>query len=641
MIAVFLAGASLSLAAPQRAGAFDVFGVHLWGKKKKEAAPDTIGAPKYYSIKIVAAAGASEEGVKIAKAASALVVQEDKPVSGSAGLLVKARGDYRRILAALYGEGRYGGVISIQINGREAADIPLYAELPDHVTIVIIIDCGPRYHFGLATIHELAPPVKNRKKQVLELRDAGYAAGAVAKSDIILRAQTLAVDGWKRQGYARAQIVSSDVVADHASRTIDADIRVRPGLLAHFGNLSVRNVSARPRMDLAYVAWMTGLRPGQIYDSDALAKANKRLARLEVFRAATISEAEMIAPDGSLPLSLTLQEKPLRRFGAGAAYSTLDGAGFEGYWLHRNLFGHAERLRFDGRISNIGGNRNSSYDPKNYSYLLGTTFVRPGIFTLDTDYIAALKGEREVLEHYTSKGVYFRSGFTRLFTDELSGYIYVNGTRVKTSDDYFGSRNFTTIGFLGGLLYDSRDNKMDAHSGYYGEVVAEPFYEAQYGNFIGKVTLEGRSYLALDKAARFVVAARGKIGSIMGADAVQLPSNMLFFAGGGGSVRGYGYRNIGIRTLSGEVIGGRSLVEASAEIRVMLTQSIGVVGFVDAGVVGDDVYPDFRENTKVGAGLGVRYKTGLGPIRLDVALPLNRTKGDPELGFYIGIGQAF
>lgn len=638
---IALGGFSVSVVVPQQASAFSLFGVHLWGKEKSEEPPDTIGEPKYYKVEVKAAPGAPEEGVKTVKAASSLVDDEDKPASGSAGLLAKARGDYRRILAALYAEGRYGGVISITIDGKEAAGLPADTELPDHSNVVITIDSGAQYQFGRASVAELAPATNDPKDKVLLPSDSGFASGDIAKSGSVFKAEQLAIEGWRQQGYAKAKITGREVVADHAAHTVDADISVDPGRLAHYGPLSVRNVTEKPRMDSAYVAWMTGLKPGQEYDPDDIKRANKRLARLEVFRSANIREAEEIEADGSLPLNLVLQERKPRRFGVGANYSTLDGAGFEAYWMHRNLFGHAERLRFDAKISGIGGGQDDSYNPKNYSYLLGTTFTRPGVFTPDTDFIMSLKGEREVLDNYTATGVYFQTGFNHMFNDELSGRIYFNAARVKSEDDYFGNRNFTTVGFLGGILYDSRDDKTDAHRGFYGEAVLEPLYEAEYGNFIGKATFEGRTYWSLDKKDRFVLAGRAKIGSIIGAEASELPSNMLFFAGGGGSVRGYGYRNIGVRTETGDVIGGRSLVEGSLELRGMVTENIGLVGFVDAGVVGKDSYPDFSENTKVGAGLGLRYKTGLGPIRLDLAMPLNRDKGDPDLGFYIGIGQAF
>ncbi|AQS42298.1 MAG: Surface antigen [Candidatus Tokpelaia hoelldobleri] len=641
--AALAAGMLAACAFPQGAQAFDLFGVHLWGRKKADPAAqtDVIGAPKYYKVDVAAAAGAAPDGVKTVRKTSSLVADAGKPVSGSAGVLGKARGDYRRILAALYAQGRYGGVISITINGREAADLPFDTELPDKSTIVITIDSGPQYRFSQAVVDRQAPPASNRRDEVTTPQEAGYAAGDVARSTVILKAGQLAVNAWRQQGYAKAKVTGRDVVADHRSRTVEADIHVEAGRLAHLGELKLHNVSRKPRMDSAFVAWMTGLEPGQEYDPDDLAKARKRLARLDVFRVVNLREADEIRPDGSLPLHLVVQERPLHRLGAGAAYSTFDGAGFETYWLHRNLFGRAEQLRFDGKIKNIGGKQSNSYNPKNYSYLLGATLTRPGVYTPDTDFIASLRAEREVLDNYTAEGIYLHTGFTHIFSDELSGRLYLNAARTHTYDDYFGGRDFTTIGFLGGLLYDSRDDKTDAHRGLYGELVVTPFYEANYGNFITRATVEGRGYLALDKQARLVAAARVRIGAITGAQAAELPSNILFFAGGGGSVRGYGYRNIGIRTPTGDIIGGRSLVEGSAELRTMVTESVGVVGFVDAGIVGEDTTPDFRQDTKVGVGFGLRYKTGLGPVRLDIAKPLNGNKGDPALGFYIGIGQAF
>lgn len=636
-----LLGVSFTCIVPVHAHAFELFGVHLWGKKTVKIDPNMIGTPKYYEVTIKTAANSPSEGEQIAKDASSLIAEQDKAAAGSAGLLARARGDYNTILAAFYADGRYGGIISITIDGQEASDLPIDAELPDHTKIVIMVDSGPAYKFARASIHELAPPSKDRKDKVPSPQSQGYAVGDVAKSDTILKAENLAIQGWRQQGYAKAKITDRAVVADHANNTIDSIITVDQGRLAHLGPLTIKNVSKRPRMDSAYVAWMTGLKEGQEYDPDDIKKANKRLAKLEVFRSANVREGEEIASDGSLPLNLVLDERLPRRYGVGANYSTIDGAGFETYWVHRNLFGHAERLRFDAKISGIGNNQNGSYNPQNYSYLLGATFTKPGVFTPDTDFITGLKGEREVVDNYTTTGVYLQSGFNHTFNDEISGRLYANAAKIRLKDDYFGNRNFTTIGLLGGLLYDSRNDKSDPSKGLYSELVLEPVYEAAYGNFIGKTTLEGRTYQALDKNNRIILAGRVKLGSIIGPDASQIPSNMLFFAGGGSSVRGYGYRNIGIKKDTGDIIGGRSLVEGSLEARTMVTDSIGLVGFVDAGNVGEGSYPDFNEKTKIGVGAGIRYKTGLGPLRFDIAKPLKRESEDPNFSFYIGIGQAF
>jgi len=635
------------------AAGFELFGIHLWGKKSLPEVADTIGEAKYYQISLDGSG--NEAVIKIIRQSSTLAADKDKPASGSAGLIAKARDDYRRILAALYEAGYYGGTISITINGQEAADFELDSELPDESSIIIAVDARAPYHFERAELQPLATPLATRpvsakrfslfgrmaarKPAVRPLPD--FKVGKIARSSVILQAESQAIEDWRMLGHAKAQVSRRTVVADHLTQTIEADIEIEPGPLASYGQLNVRNRSEQARLDENYIAWMSGLKPGQIYNAREITQATKRLARLDVLRSVAIEEAEEIGEDGTLALTIDMQERAPRRIGAGATYSTLDGAGFEAYWLHRNLFGRAERLRLDAKISGIGGDHDNSFHPENYSYRLGASFTRPGIITPDSDFIASAKAEREVVENYTATGLYLQSGLAHIFDDQLSGRVMVNLSHARTEDAHFGSRNFTLIGLGMSLEFDSRDDKNNAKSGFYAQAALEPAYETEYGNFIASSTLEGRFYQALDDEGRFVLASRAKIGAIIGAQAGEIPSNMLFFAGGGGSVRGYGYRNIGVKTASGQIIGGRSLLEASGEARMEVTKNIGLVGFVDVGQVGEETYPDFSSPLKWGSGIGLRYKTSLGPIRLDVARPVDGEKGDPDLGLYIGIGQAF
>jgi len=644
---IVLAALCCALIFSTAAPAFELFGIHLWGKKSAEVENfETIGEPKTYQLSFDAAG--DEDLTKIIRQASSLAVDEGKPVSGSAGLIAKAQADYRRILGALYEQGYYGGTISITLNGQEAADFELDSELPEQSTIIIAVDTGAAYHFTRAEIGPLSEaPATKKSFSLFGKKRAGikpppnFKIGQIARSTSILQAETQAIEGWRHAGRPKARVSERTVVADHESHAIEADITIDPGAQAVYGDISVQNRSEQARMDSAYIAWMSGLKPGQIYNAQDLKRAQKRLARLDVFRSLTLTEAEEIAADGTLPITLDVQERSPRRIGAGAVYSTLDGAGFNAYWLHRNLFGHAERLRLDAKISGIGGSHDNSFHPENYSYSLAANFTRPGIFTPDTDFITNAKIEREVLENYTATGLYLQSGLSHIFNDELVGRASIHASRSRTKDDHFGGRNFVLVGLSGALEFDNRDDKNNAKSGFYAQAVLEPVYEAEYGNFITKSSLEGRAYHAVDGQGRFVLAARAKIGSLIGAKADEIPSNMLFFAGGGGSVRGYGYRNIGVKVAPNKVIGGRSLIEASGEARVEITEDIGLVGFVDVGQVGENSLPDFSSGLKWGTGVGLRYKTSLGPLRLDVARPIEGEKGDPDLGIYIGIGQSF
>ncbi len=636
--------ALLPVMAATPAHAFELFGIKLWGKDKADEADDVIAEPKRYKVEVTSSGNRTNKDGKAAdvddliKGASRLVADEEKAASGSGGLLAKARGDYRRLLMALYGEGRYGGTISIKVDGQEVADLPADTQLPDTSNIVINVDPGPQFLFARASITELAPPVEERRNKLQTPEEAGFKSGELAKSGVILKVERLAVEAWRRQGYAKAKIANENVVADHAGNVVDADITVEPGQLAHYGPLTVQGTA---RMDPEFVAYMADLKPGERYNPADLERTRRRLARMDVFRSTTIQEAQEINRDGSLPLDLIVQERKPRRFGVGANYSTLDGAGVEAFWMHRNLFGKAERLRFDAKVSGIGGSQDSSFDPKNFTYVLGTTFTKPGVFTPDTDFVSSLTGKREVLDNYTETSVNGQAGFTHIFDEYMSGRLFANVSHARFDDDYYGKRDFFTVGMLGGILLDKRDNPTNATSGYYADGVIEPFYEIKNGSFSTKFTAEGRGYYGFGADNRVVLAGRLKVGSIVGADMKDLPPDKVFFAGGGGSVRGYAYRSIGVKKPGDVVIGGRSLVEMSGEVRTKVTDSIGVVGFVDGGYVGEETYPDFAENLRLGAGAGLRYDTSLGPIRFDVAVPLNRSKGDSSFAFYVGIGQAF
>src|SRR5690606_15069766 len=130
-----------------------------------------------------------------------------------------------------------------------------------------------------------------------------------------------------------------------------------------------------------------------------------------------------------------------------------------------------------------------------------------------------------------------------------------------------------------------------------------------------------------------------KAGALAGPALSEIPPDLLFFTGGGGSVRGYGFRSIGVDDGAGGVTGGRYLLEASVEARARFGNNFGAVGFVDGGYVAADTFPGI-EQLRLGAGIGIRYYTALGPLRLDAAIPLNKRPGDPAYALYVGIGQA-
>ncbi len=609
--------------------AFELFGMKFFEDEAADA-DAVIVDPQPYFVTFTSSEGGAVEAAL--RNASALLADQAEPASGAAGLIAKARGDYRRLLAALYGEGHYGGAVSIRIGGQEAANLPPDTNLPDPVDVTIAVTAGPLFRFANVGIANQAPPTADPHDQVDLPILRGYGAGEIARSAVILRAEQLALEAWRQQGHAKAEIVSREVVADHATNTVDALITVNPGPRAAFGPVRVTGTTA---MNPEFVAQQTGLVVGQEYDPDELERAQKRLDRLEVFRAARLQAADSIGADGLLPYDLIVEELPGRRFGVGATYSTVDGLGLEGYHLWRNLFGQAERLRLDARIASIGW----PIDTTQFDYFVGGTFTKPGFYHPDVDLVATVSAERTIYPQYTETSAGGRVGLNWFFSDELT---FEGGASFKVArfDDTFGTRDFQTAGLFAGVIYDGRDSTLDPTEGWYASANLEPYFDLLGGAPGARLVVEGRTYFGFGEDDPFVLAGRLKAGAVLGPDLVAIPPDKLFFAGGGGSVRGYAFKSIGVDDGMGNITGGRYLLEASLEARARVTEDIGVVGFVDGGYVAADTFPGL-DDLRLGAGVGLRYYTGLGPLRLDVAVPLNRRAGDPDYAIYAGIGQAF
>lgn len=632
-----LAGLLLSVAllssVPTQAKALELFGICLTGNCDEQDADIDLIDPKNYDASFdfsTMPEGFDDDGVR---AKSELWRGRNKPVGGSAGLVARARGDYRRILSGLYGEGHYGGSISIMVNGREASDIGPGAVLPENSTVAIVVDPGPLYRFGTAEIYNQAPPTDDKKDQVDDFSSVGFASGEPARSGAVRKAASLARAAWRQQGYPKADVADQQITADHDARVLNATVSMEPGPYAVYGDLSVDGTE---RMDPDFVAGQTRIIPGEEYDPDDLKKARKRLERLGVFSLQRIDEAETVEPGGSIPLNLIVKELPLRRIGGGVTVSSIDGAGIEAFWLHRNLFGKAERLRISGEINGLG----TTADYQKLDYSLDATLTKPGFINPDTDLVANVFAKREFNDTYTETSGGGSAVLNYLYSDELtlSGGAFAEYGKYENA---FGPRNFLTSGLIAGLTYDNRNDKLEPTRGFYVNLEGRPFYEWEFGNAGLWTEAEGRTYVSVDDEDSVVLAARLKIGSLLGPPIAQTPDDLLFLAGGGRSVRGYEFRSIGVSGPGGLTVGGRSLIEGSLEARVRLTEDFGAVAFVDAGAVSAASFPDFANDPRVGAGAGIRYYTGLGAIRVDVAVPVNPLPGDPDFGVYAGIGQAF
>ena len=207
--------------------------------------------------------------------------------------------------------------------------------------------------------------------------------------------------------------------------------------------------------------------------------------------------------------------------------------------------------------------------------------------------------------------------------------------------DAFGDQKYLTFAIPVEFERDARNDKLNPTSGYRALINAKPSYEALNGTIFSSFEGLATGYLGFGAEDGVVLAGKLSVGTIIGGGGLEnIPVNRRFYAGGGGSVRGYAYQEISPRNGAGDATGGRSYAIATAEVRVKVTDNIGIVPFIDAATVGSESVPDF-DDVRAGAGVGLRYNTPFGPLRLDVAVPLNPYPGGSSYGIYAGIGQSF
>ena len=578
-------------------------------------------APGWTQTVPVALSVAGEDDMRAEiEQASLLLRAEDEGLTEVQDLIAAARADYTRIVGRLYSEGYYGPVVSILVDGREAAEIPPFGA-PERISrIEILVDTGPLYRFGRTAIAPLAPGTEIPEE---------FALGQEARTGVVREAAASAVAGWREAGRAKAEVGDQSVVADYAREALDVSIAIRPGPVVRFGRL---DVSGNERVRTERIREIAGFPSSEVFDPDKLELAQERLRRTGAFRAVALTEAEVLGPGNTLDVGLTVIEDEPRRFGFGAEIGTDEGVSLEAYWIHRNLLGGAERLAFEGEVDGIG--LSGREDP---DYRLTARFERPATFDADTNLTALAEVERLDEPAFQSDIARVEVGVIRYATEDL---IVRAGLQLRYSDveDDFGTRQFRNLIIPLQATQDKRDDRLNPTEGYYADLAVAP-YLGLGGSRTGSVLYgDGRAYRGLGLDDRVVLAGRLQAGSVVGSEIEETPPDFLFFSGGGGTVRGQPYESLSLMR-DGVEFGGRSFLGIQSEVRGRVTENIGLVGFLDAGLIGADAFGGETES-HAGAGLGVRYQTGIGPIRFDLATPVSGDTGE-GLQFYLGIGQAF
>ncbi|TWF50303.1 autotransporter assembly complex protein TamA [Neorhizobium alkalisoli] len=622
-VAVVAAALLCSPVLVDNAFAFKLFGMTIFGDDE-----DTVEVIDPVRYEATLNAGDADDDLKDRlESAAALITDEKQPVSGDLGVVIKAREDRERLIAVLYEEARYGGTVNISVAGTDIDNLPPNPTFDHSKPVPVTVNIAPGPVFKLGAVH-FEGNAAGKDPAAYDL-----VTGETAGSRLILKAGEKLLVDLKNEGHPLAKLTKRQVTADHRTDTVDVVLGAVSGPVASFGQVATKGSRS---VDPAFITRYSRLDKGGRYSPEQLKKANDRLRELGVFSSVTIHEADKLAPDGTLPLTIEVSDGKQRYFGFGAEFSSIDGAGLQGYWGHRNLFGEAESLRIEGKISGIGATDVSTFD-----YSAGIIFTKPGAIVPEATFESRLEAKSENPEDiYEAQSLTYSAGFSYELndTDKLTAGGEIAYIR---SDDVFGKKTYLTFSTPFGYERDTRDNKLDPTEGYHATLSAKPSYEFIRQNIFSSFEGSISGYLGVGSEDQVVFAGKLAAGTLVGGGSLEnIPPLRRFYAGGGGSVRGYSYREISPYNDNDEAFGGRSYVLASFETRVKVSDKIGIVPFIDVGTVSTEIVPDFSD-IRAGAGIGVRYATPFGPLRLDVALPLRRYDGGSQYGIYAGIGQAF
>lgn len=585
-------------------------------KKQEEEAEEqkraARGMPSYaYRIDIT---GLEKTGLeKLLKDRSDLVrLRKEEPAS-IWDLRARIRRDITGFADVLRSEGFYGARITYEID-RSVKPI----------RVAIAVDPAERFTIGAYTIELTGPnslpqSVKDEARKVAQEQ-----VGKPARSETVALAFAKVMGELPQFGYPRARLAVQDFKADHKDRKLTALVRIDTGPLVRFGEIKLDGLATvTPGYVMKAVTWKTG----DVYDSRKIEAFRQDLTEMNLFASIRVDTDDPLQGDRQ-PVKIRLQEAKHRSVGATASYSTVNGFGGSVFWEHRNIFGAGERLMVelegDQKLLQLKADLTKPrFLRKDQKLMFGAEAARE-----DTDAFLEYRGVlRAAVEREVKKRLHVRVGPEVAYLD--------------TRDAFQPSKNFL-VGLPAIVTYDHSDNLLDPTKGYRLDGKVSPF--AVFGDGKHFVSLEGtaRVYFRFDDVGRFVSASRVKVGMLFGADDIRrVPASKRFYSGGGSSIRGFGYQAIGPKDPAGEPIGGMSLFEVGTEMRIKVSDTWGVVPFFEGGSVFDSELPDFSRKLRWGAGIGVRYYTGFGPIRLDVAFPLNKQPDDSKFQIYVSIGQAF
>ncbi len=509
----------------------------------------------------------------------------------------------RQLLVLLRSEGYYGAVVRERWRENE-----------------IIYDVSPGLRFGIGDLEVETEPDQPAAR-ALALTAAQLEPGAPLRARAVIAGEARALAALQENGWPDAVILERQVTVDHSSAQGAVTLKFQTGAFSRYGEIQVGAADWRAE----FIRRLAPTPPGEPVQLSALRHYQSRLTALDGVARASVRLAEAEAPLEQRDLLVDITPSARNVLEAGFSVSTSEGGGVDGAWTRRNVFGGDESVTLNAQLSTL-------------EQSIGGALSAPHWRKLDQTLTLLAAARNEETDAFDQQEIEAEIDVTRRLSPAWSGGVQLglDVSRVRTN----GQQEDTVTTSAGvSAVYDNRDSVIEPTRGARAVFQVSPAItvgDIQSGYVISEASLQ--SYRRL--GGRLIAAGRVRLGGLIGAGVDSVPADARFYAGGGGSVRGFEFQSLGPATADGRPSGGRSVIEASAELRWRGEGRWGAALFADAGVASPDATPDLAD-MRVGVGAGLRYHFDFAPLRLDIAAPLDRRSDEASLHVYLGLGQAF
>ena len=544
--------------------------------------------------------------------------------------------------------GYYDGRVIRSIGGLE----PGQAEADANPVVRFDVVPGERYSYGAIDLGTLATaPDATALRAAFQIQPGDF-----LQSDEIVQERADLDVALGEMGYPFAAISDPELLIDHERRQGDLTMAVQPRGKYNFGDVVSSDLEFLSSEHLATIA---RFEPGDTYKRSLEFDLRRAILATGLVSSVTLTPREVAPPQGDEPgtvaMDIGIQRGKLRTLAGAIGYGTEEGLRVEASWEHRNLFPPEGMLRVRGVVGTqeqLGGVtlRFNNFRARDQVLTFDAYASSQDNAAFDARTVALAGTFERQSNLLFQKPFSWAVGAEVLYTDERNRQIEIE---VPDGDDEDDDPDTVTLerprqeyligSVFGRATIDTTDDFLDPTRGFRVTAYVAPEASRTQGEQFFYVRTQADASYYQQFGEKLIMAARVRLASIPGAPLFAIAPSRRLYAGGGSSVRGYGYQAIGPRDDIGQPIGGRSLSEFSLEARVktgFFDGALSVVPFFDAGAVGVDPTPGF-DALKFGAGVGVRYATGFGPLRLDVAFPLNPEPDDSFVAVYVSLGQAF